>query len=97
MLDSAQARLDAPLVVGMILSSSLFGITIAQSMYYFRHYRNDVTIIKAFVATIMVLDTAHTIALSWATYFYYVVNKLDPGIYRLHCHHTRSMVVHHAV
>ncbi|KAL4260090.1 DUF6534 domain-containing protein [Pleurotus pulmonarius] len=80
MLDSDLAKLDAPLVTGMMFSSSLFGVTIAQSLYYFRHYPNDATLIKAFVVTIMVLDIAHTIALSWATYFYYLVNMLGENM-----------------
>ncbi|KAI9465028.1 hypothetical protein BJY52DRAFT_757291 [Lactarius psammicola] len=61
--------------VGLLVSTTLFGLTITQTWIYFWHYRNrDPKALKFFVAFLTVMDALHTIMCSYAIYWYLVLN-----------------------
>ncbi|KAI8980116.1 hypothetical protein BD414DRAFT_538500 [Trametes punicea] len=53
---------------------SLFGVTTAQSVWYFKHYPKDRRVLKLLVATVWILDVVH-LGLYAATMFIYLVQK----------------------
>ncbi|KAH9829637.1 uncharacterized protein C8Q71DRAFT_395455 [Rhodofomes roseus] len=61
------------LFVGILLSNLLYGITCAQTLYYFYHYRDDRWILKTWVAYIWLLDTAKLMTEAHQLWFYFVV------------------------
>ncbi|KAH9176664.1 hypothetical protein EDB89DRAFT_86589 [Lactarius sanguifluus] len=61
--------------VGLLVSTTLFGLTIVQTWIYFWHYwERDPKSLKFFVAFITVMDTLHTILCAYAVYWYLVLN-----------------------
>ncbi|KAH9161144.1 hypothetical protein EDB89DRAFT_2080917 [Lactarius sanguifluus] len=61
--------------VGLLVSTTLFGLTIAQTWIYFWNYRNsDSKLLKFFVAFVTFVDTLHTIICAYAIYWYLVLN-----------------------
>ncbi|KAI0661650.1 hypothetical protein C8Q70DRAFT_1051974 [Cubamyces menziesii] len=77
MADVASTSLDTTIgviFVGFLFTGCLFGVTSAQSTWYFRHYPNDRHILKLLVRTIWVLDAVH-LGLYGATMFTYLVQK----------------------
>ncbi|KAH9060488.1 hypothetical protein EDB87DRAFT_1727831 [Lactarius vividus] len=61
--------------IGLLISTTLFGLTIAQTWIYFWNYRNrDSKPLKFFVAFITFADALHTIISAYAVYWYLVVN-----------------------
>ncbi|KAH9176665.1 hypothetical protein EDB89DRAFT_2226718 [Lactarius sanguifluus] len=61
--------------VGLLVSTTLFGLTIVQTWIYFWHYwKKDPKSLKFFIAFITVMDTLHTILCAYAVYWYLVLN-----------------------
>ncbi|KAH9083779.1 hypothetical protein EDB83DRAFT_2563621 [Lactarius deliciosus] len=61
--------------VGLLVSTTLFGLTIVQTWMYFWHYwKKDPKALKFFVAFITVMDTLHTILCAYVVYWYLVLN-----------------------
>ncbi|KAI9461209.1 hypothetical protein BJY52DRAFT_1185559 [Lactarius psammicola] len=61
--------------VGLLVSTTLFGLTIVQTWIYFWHYRDrDPKALKFFIAFIAVMDALHTILCAYAVYWYLVLN-----------------------
>ncbi|KAH9080234.1 hypothetical protein EDB83DRAFT_2670563 [Lactarius deliciosus] len=61
--------------VGLLVSTILFGLTIAQTWVYFWNYRNrDSKPLKFFVAFVTFADAIHTILCAYAIYWYLVLN-----------------------
>ncbi|KLO13320.1 hypothetical protein SCHPADRAFT_368771 [Schizopora paradoxa] len=60
---------DASFFVGATVSAILYGTTIGQSLWYFSVFYNDSSWSLAFVATLLLLDTAHMAILCIAAYF----------------------------
>ncbi|KAH8995616.1 hypothetical protein EDB92DRAFT_147644 [Lactarius akahatsu] len=75
--------------VGLLISTTLFGLTIVQTWIYFWHYgKRDPKALKFFVAFITVMDTLHTILCAYAVYWYLVLNfgnveSLDSSMWAL--------------
>lgn len=58
--------LDLNYWIGLVLSSVMFsiffyGISIAQTLYYFRHYPEDSRLLKAYVLGLLLLDFGRTV------------------------------------
>ncbi|KAF9245266.1 hypothetical protein BU15DRAFT_71024 [Melanogaster broomeanus] len=51
----------APGLIGFAFSSSLYGISLSQSIYYVRHFPNDSRLIKFMVLVIFLADSFHMI------------------------------------
>jgi len=65
--------------IGLLVSTTLFGLTIVQTWIYFWNYRNrDPKSLKFFIAYISVMDTLHTIFCSYVIYWYLVLNFGNP-------------------
>ncbi|KAI9443468.1 hypothetical protein H4582DRAFT_1197393 [Lactarius indigo] len=61
--------------VGLLVSTALFGLTIAQTWIYFWNYRNrDSRFLKSFIGFVAFLDTSHTVMCAYAIYWYLVLN-----------------------
>ncbi|KAI9443467.1 hypothetical protein H4582DRAFT_1924958 [Lactarius indigo] len=61
--------------VGLLVSTALLGLTIAQTWIYFWNYRNrDSRFLKFLVAFVTFLDALHTIICAYAIYWYLVLN-----------------------
>ncbi|KAH9850315.1 hypothetical protein C2E23DRAFT_321627 [Lenzites betulinus] len=60
--------------VGFLATGCLFGVTTAQTVWYFRHYPNDRRILRLLVLTIWLLDAIH-LGLYSATMYIYLVDK----------------------
>ncbi|KAH9045090.1 hypothetical protein EDB84DRAFT_1558825 [Lactarius hengduanensis] len=61
--------------IGLLISTTLFGLTIVQTWTYFwRYWKRDPKALKSFVAFITVMDTLHTILCAYAVYWYLVLN-----------------------
>ncbi|KAF8838273.1 hypothetical protein BDN67DRAFT_101362 [Paxillus ammoniavirescens] len=58
--------------VGLVVGSILYGVTIMQTYFYYDTYTNDPFFLKALVAILCVLDTAHTALISHLVYFYLI-------------------------
>jgi len=62
-------------LIGFIVSTALFGLTLGQTWVYFWHYWNkDTNALKSYVAFLTVMDTAHTIMVAYTMYWYLVLN-----------------------
>ncbi|KAI0366593.1 hypothetical protein BV20DRAFT_951811 [Pilatotrama ljubarskyi] len=72
-MDSLDSTFGAALV-GLIVGSCLFGITILQTFAYFRNYNDDTTFVKSLVWRSRVLDTLHLILCTRTIYWYLVTN-----------------------
>ncbi|KAI0287966.1 hypothetical protein BC826DRAFT_728571 [Russula brevipes] len=63
------------LLIGLIVSAILYGVTIAQTWNYYWYYRNrDRKVLQGFVAFLFSLDTLHTILCAYSVYWYLVPN-----------------------
>ncbi|KAF9496283.1 hypothetical protein BDN71DRAFT_1446455 [Pleurotus eryngii] len=62
----------APLLYGLIVSCPLYGLSIAQAIFYYRMYAGDPRLIKGFIALLMVLETAHTLLIAHASNVWYL-------------------------
>ncbi|KAH8989273.1 hypothetical protein EDB92DRAFT_882118 [Lactarius akahatsu] len=61
--------------VGLIISTMLFGWTMAQTWFYFWNYRNrDSKQLKFFVAFVTFMDALHMIMCTYAIYWYLILN-----------------------
>ncbi|KAF7419187.1 hypothetical protein PC9H_001772 [Pleurotus ostreatus] len=50
----------------------LYGLSIAQAVFYYRTYAGDPRLIKGFIALLMVLETAHTLLIAHASNVWYL-------------------------
>jgi len=67
--------------VGLLFSTTLFGLTLAQTWLYFWHYHDrDPKALKFFIAFITILDVLHTATSAYVTYWYLVLNFGNIGI-----------------
>ncbi|KAH9005684.1 hypothetical protein EDB83DRAFT_2558404 [Lactarius deliciosus] len=85
--------------VGLLVSTTLFGLTIAQTCIYFWNYRNrDPKPLKFFVAFVIFMDALHTIVCTYAIYWYLIVNfgnveNLQYGVWALNLQAILSTVI----
>ncbi|KAH9042953.1 hypothetical protein EDB83DRAFT_2677515 [Lactarius deliciosus] len=61
--------------VGLLVSTVLFGLTIAQTWFYFWNYRNrDSKLLKFFIAFLIFMDALHTVTCTYVIYWYLILN-----------------------
>lgn len=61
--------------VGLIISTTLFGVTITQIWIYFWRYRNkDPKILQFFISFVTFMDALHTMTCAYAIYWYLIRN-----------------------
>ncbi|KAH9917965.1 uncharacterized protein B0H18DRAFT_1033021 [Fomitopsis serialis] len=61
-----------PLFAGLILSHLLYGVTVAQTLFYFCNYQSDTRAVKSWVVAIWLLDTAKIITEAHQLWDYFV-------------------------
>lgn len=66
------------LLIGLIISTTLFGLTTLQTYLYFLNYIKDRLSLKFLVVSLWILDFMHTILVAHASYHYLVVNFANP-------------------
>ncbi|KAJ7257503.1 hypothetical protein B0H12DRAFT_1110980 [Mycena haematopus] len=62
------------LVVGLVGSAILYGISVWQTASYFTWYRRDPSYLKALVSATLLLDTLHMVLISHVVYHYLITN-----------------------
>ncbi|TRM64794.1 hypothetical protein BD626DRAFT_489890 [Schizophyllum amplum] len=68
------------LLIGLIVSSALYGLVFLQCYMYFRAYPEDATWIKAMVAVLLAMDTAASALAGHGVYSYLVINYGNPEV-----------------
>jgi len=71
---------ESPFLVGVMISCALFGVTCAQTTYYYRTYPTDHIYRKVLVAALFILETAHLMLVGEAGHFFYVVTKMPENL-----------------
>lgn len=71
------------LLVSLIISSALYGITVLQTFIYYRRYPNDPWLTKLTVFLLWVLDTTHLVFCTITLYTYLITNFNSPGVFLL--------------
>ncbi|KAL0945222.1 hypothetical protein HGRIS_000734 [Hohenbuehelia grisea] len=61
-----------PLLLGAMVACPLYGISIAQAIWYYRAYPADPKALKYFIAAMLILDGAHTFSLADAAKIWYL-------------------------
>ncbi|KAJ7221068.1 hypothetical protein C8J57DRAFT_1393328 [Mycena rebaudengoi] len=83
---SATLEFNAPLdntmgsmLLGVIISAVLYGISTCQTLYYFTRYKRDPLYLKTLVALTLALDTLHLAFVTHAIYHYLISNYYSHG------------------
>lgn len=61
-------------LVGLVVAVMLYGITNAQTYYYFVNYEHDPVANKLLVCVLWTLDTAHTVIITHSVYYYVITH-----------------------
>ncbi|KAF7328400.1 hypothetical protein MVEN_02555700 [Mycena venus] len=69
-----------PLMIGFMLSAPLYGIAIAQAIYYFRTFGKDVIYVKLVFNLLRIIDTAHLILLISTLDNWLLVDFFNPPV-----------------
>ncbi|KAH9060493.1 hypothetical protein EDB87DRAFT_611527 [Lactarius vividus] len=89
--------------VGLLVSTTLFGLTIAQTWIYFWNYRNrDPKPLKFFVAFVTFMDALHTIMCAYGIYWYLIANfgnvgNLQYGVWAMNLQVLLSIIINISV
>ncbi|KAJ7142697.1 hypothetical protein C8R44DRAFT_760976 [Mycena epipterygia] len=80
-MSAATLQLGAPLdntmgsmLIGVIVSAVLYGISLLQCLFYFTRYDRDPLYLKVLVAATVFLDTLHLAFVSHTVYYYLISN-----------------------
>ncbi|KAJ3792402.1 hypothetical protein GGU11DRAFT_803031 [Lentinula aff. detonsa] len=65
------------ILVGILVSAVLYGISLVQTFFYYNHYRNDAWYLKSLVAATVFFDTMHLCFITHTIYFYLVSRYYD--------------------
>ncbi|KAI0060568.1 hypothetical protein BV25DRAFT_1917650 [Artomyces pyxidatus] len=77
-LSSAKATIERPqgdigiILIGSIFAALLYGITSQQTVFYFTHFHQDGLIVRIWVITLWILDTATTWFVGLIVYNYFI-------------------------
>ncbi|KIJ53443.1 hypothetical protein M422DRAFT_775550 [Sphaerobolus stellatus SS14] len=62
------------LLIGLVVSTALFGLTSMQVWIYFNTYFNDPRFLKLVVGVLWILDLTHTVLITHAAYHFFINN-----------------------
>lgn len=68
------------LLIGVIVSTALWGVMAVQTYEYYIDYPNDRTVLKILVGTVFCLDTLHHTFMCHSAYIYLIKSWQDPTI-----------------
>ncbi|KAM6490737.1 hypothetical protein JOM56_014080 [Amanita muscaria] len=74
------------ILIGVVVSAILYGMTNIQTILYFSRYPNDAESTKTFVAIIWMLDTFHVALILKAIYYYLITNFADSDVQAIDGH-----------
>lgn len=74
---SVFAELVSPLVIGTMIACPLFGVTVAQAIWYFRNYPQDSNHLKYWIAAVVIIDGVQTFSVAEATRVVYLRGRLS--------------------
>ncbi|KAJ7132236.1 hypothetical protein C8R44DRAFT_773500 [Mycena epipterygia] len=77
--------LAKPLMIGALLTPPLYGIGIAQAVYYYRSFPDDPLYIKAVVGVLLLLDTTHIACQIKSTNDWFLLELVGPTLPLLFC------------
>ncbi|KAJ7132230.1 hypothetical protein C8R44DRAFT_45739 [Mycena epipterygia] len=77
--------LAKPIFIGALLAPPLYGIGLAQALYYFRSFPKDPIYVKVVVGTLLLLDTAHLACHIKSTNDWFLVQLMSPLLPLLFC------------
>ncbi|KAF9553880.1 hypothetical protein CPC08DRAFT_822049 [Agrocybe pediades] len=66
------------LLIGVVFSAMLYGITVVQAFLYFQNYPSDTLLIKGSVVVLVISETLHSVFGVHAIYYYVITNYLHP-------------------
>ncbi|KAF8872336.1 hypothetical protein CPB85DRAFT_1350236 [Mucidula mucida] len=66
------------MLIGVIVSAVLYGVSIGQTLYYYTTYSKDAWYLKLLVATTVFFDTLHLIFITQTMYHYLILNYYKP-------------------
>ncbi|KAI9442595.1 hypothetical protein H4582DRAFT_2073160 [Lactarius indigo] len=61
--------------IGLLVSTTLFGLTIVQTWIYFWNYWKDSKLLKVFVVFVTTMDGFHAILCAYVIYWYLILNS----------------------
>ncbi|KAF9008011.1 hypothetical protein BDQ17DRAFT_1350411 [Cyathus striatus] len=64
--------------IGLLASAVFYGVTIMQTISYFRMYENDIMFLRILVSVLWVLDTTSLIMVSHGVYTWVITNYANP-------------------
>jgi len=70
-------ELWGPPFIGAICSMSFYGITVAQTIFYYKSFPSDRLFLKSLVAFLFVLDTIHVWCLCRAFWLFFIPGRFD--------------------
>ncbi|KAJ7103760.1 hypothetical protein C8R44DRAFT_808080 [Mycena epipterygia] len=73
---AAVGVLYAPFLGGMMVGCFLFGITISQTIIYFRNYQDDTLFLRGLVGGALIVDTFHFVMVAEGVHNWYIFCKL---------------------
>ncbi|KAJ7634071.1 hypothetical protein DFH06DRAFT_677105 [Mycena polygramma] len=73
---AAVGVLYAPFLGGMMVGCFLFGITISQTIIYFRTFKDDTLMLRALVGSALIVDTFHFVMVAEGVHNWYIFCKL---------------------
>ncbi|KAF5337684.1 hypothetical protein D9757_012731 [Collybiopsis confluens] len=79
-LPGEQLALDntmGAMLLGILISAILYGISLVQAYYYYNHYREDAWYMKSLVGATVFLDTVHLSFIIHTMYFYLITRYYD--------------------
>ncbi|THH21213.1 hypothetical protein EW146_g307 [Bondarzewia mesenterica] len=70
-----------PMLLGVIVSAILYGVTFLQTIYYFDHYPKDTIVLKATVAALWIIDTLIMALDCHAVYYFSILRFGDVSVF----------------
>ncbi|KAI0065836.1 hypothetical protein BV25DRAFT_1599086 [Artomyces pyxidatus] len=67
------------LLVGVVVSAALYGVTILQTAHYYHAYPADHWLLKTLVCAVLVIETVHQCFITHTVYIYLVTNYYQPA------------------
>lgn len=65
-------------LIGLVLASVLYGVTLLQTFLYYRQYPTDSVFTKGLVFVVWLLDTAHLVLITVSMHWYLITNYNTP-------------------
>ncbi|KAK0445008.1 uncharacterized protein EV420DRAFT_1751657 [Desarmillaria tabescens] len=68
------------MLIGVVVSAILFGISVVQTLYYYSQYPKDVWYLKSLVAATIIFDLIHMLFITHTIYYYLITGYYDQTV-----------------